>query len=166
VTFSERIAILRYHGRRFGGLDARGKEMVNGVKLRAWTTVDVRMSKTLAHEKTKTTEIARRLSRTVKATHQQAMRLGVTLGGWKKRSCGGDVIYKQFIALPEAWSETRKIGELETKVDDAAIRMAPVIFQRHVAAVADLRVTIVGSEVFAAAVDLRDECASQNARQH
>jgi glutathione synthase/RimK-type ligase-like ATP-grasp enzyme len=72
------------------------------------------------------------------------------------RACGGDVIYKQFIALPEAWSETRKIGELETKVDDAAIRMAPVIFQRHVAAVADLRVTIVGSEVFAAAVDLRD----------
>jgi hypothetical protein len=52
-----------------------------GIKLRAWTTVDVRMLKTLAHEKTKTTEIARRLNRSVEATHQQAMRLGVTLGG-------------------------------------------------------------------------------------
>ncbi len=72
------------------------------------------------------------------------------------RSCDGDVIYKQFIALPEAWSETRRLGEAETKVADAAIRLAPVIFQRHIAAVADLRVTIIGDEVFAAAVDARD----------
>lgn len=72
------------------------------------------------------------------------------------RVCDGDVIYKQFIALPEAWSETRRLGEAETKAADAAIRLAPVIFQRHVAAVADLRVTIIGDEVFAAAVDVRD----------
>jgi glutathione synthase/RimK-type ligase-like ATP-grasp enzyme len=72
------------------------------------------------------------------------------------RACEGDVIYKQFIALPGAWSETRRLGEAETKVADAAIRLAPVIFQRHVAAVADLRVTIVGDELFAAAVDVRD----------
>jgi glutathione synthase/RimK-type ligase-like ATP-grasp enzyme len=72
------------------------------------------------------------------------------------RECHGDVIYKQFIALPEAWSETRKLGEAETKVADETIRLAPVIFQRHVAAVADLRVTIIGDEVFAAAVDVRD----------
>jgi glutathione synthase/RimK-type ligase-like ATP-grasp enzyme len=72
------------------------------------------------------------------------------------RAWKGDVIYKQFIALPEAWSETRRLGEAETKVPDAAIRLAPVIFQRHVAAVADLRVTIIGDDVFAAAVDVRD----------
>jgi glutathione synthase/RimK-type ligase-like ATP-grasp enzyme len=72
------------------------------------------------------------------------------------RECEGDVIYKQFIALPEAWSETRKLGDAETKVADETIRLAPVIFQRHVAAVADLRVTIIGDEVFAAAVDVRD----------
>jgi glutathione synthase/RimK-type ligase-like ATP-grasp enzyme len=71
-------------------------------------------------------------------------------------ACDGDVIYKQFIALPEAWSETRRLREAETKIADAAIRLAPVIFQRHVAAVADLRVTIIGDEIFAAAVDVRD----------
>lgn len=72
------------------------------------------------------------------------------------RVCDGDVIYKQFIALPEAWWETRRLGEAEANAPDAAIRLAPVIFQRHVAAVADLRVTVVGDEIFAAAVDLRD----------
>lgn len=72
------------------------------------------------------------------------------------REYDGDVIYKQFIALPESWSETRKLGEAETKVADETIRLAPVIFQRHVAAVADLRVTIIGGEVFAAAVEVRD----------
>jgi glutathione synthase/RimK-type ligase-like ATP-grasp enzyme len=71
------------------------------------------------------------------------------------RDCEGDVIYKQFIALPEAWSETRKLGEAEVKIADAAIQLAPVIFQRHVPAIADLRVTIIGDEVFTAAVDVR-----------
>jgi glutathione synthase/RimK-type ligase-like ATP-grasp enzyme len=72
------------------------------------------------------------------------------------RVCDGDVVYKQFIALPDAWWETRRLGEAEAKATDDAIRLAPVIFQRHVAAVADLRATIVGDEIFAAAVDLRD----------
>ncbi|HXW26703.1 MAG TPA: hypothetical protein VEK73_18310 [Xanthobacteraceae bacterium] len=58
--------------------------------------------------------------------------------------------------VPDAWAETRRLGEAETKVEDAAIRLAPVIFQRHVAAVADLRVTIIGEEIFAAAVNVRD----------
>ena len=72
------------------------------------------------------------------------------------RVCDRDVVYKQFIALPESWAETRRLGEAETNIADEAIRLAPVIFQRHVAAVADLRVTIIGDELFAAAVDLRD----------
>jgi hypothetical protein len=63
-----------------------GKRLAKkGMKLRPWTTVDVRMLKTLAREKTKTTVIARRLNRTVKATYQQAMRLGVTLGVRRKK---------------------------------------------------------------------------------
>jgi glutathione synthase/RimK-type ligase-like ATP-grasp enzyme len=72
------------------------------------------------------------------------------------RACDGDVIYKQFLALPDAWSETRRLGQAETEAADEAIRLAPVIFQRHVAAVADLRVTIIGDDIFAAAVDVRD----------
>jgi hypothetical protein len=43
------------------------------------------MLKTLAREKTKTTVIARKLKRSVGATYQQAMRLGVMLGGGRKR---------------------------------------------------------------------------------
>jgi hypothetical protein len=57
------------------------------VKLRPWTKDDIRTLKTLARAKTKTTVIARKLKRSVGATHQKAMRLGVTLGGGRaKRS--------------------------------------------------------------------------------
>jgi len=49
-------------------------------KIRPWTKDDVRTLKTLARENTKTTVIARKLKRTLGATHQKAMRLGVTLG--------------------------------------------------------------------------------------
>jgi hypothetical protein len=55
------------------------------VKLRPWTKEDVRALKTLAREKTKTTVIARKLKRSVGATHQKAMRLGVTLGRGRTR---------------------------------------------------------------------------------
>jgi hypothetical protein len=51
------------------------------LKLRPWTKEDVRTLKTLAREKTKTTVIARKPKRSVGATHQKAMRLGVMLGG-------------------------------------------------------------------------------------
>ena len=45
------------------------------------------------------------------------------------RACEGDVVYKQFIAPPDAWWETRRLGEAETKATDDAIRLAPVIFR-------------------------------------
>jgi hypothetical protein len=65
----------------------KGKKMAKKTaKFRSWTTVDVRMLKTLAREKTKTTVIARKLNRSVGATYQQAMRLGVTLGVGRKKS--------------------------------------------------------------------------------
>jgi hypothetical protein len=47
---------------------------------REWTKEDVRMLKALAREGTKTTSIARKLKRTVRATRQQAFKLGVSLG--------------------------------------------------------------------------------------
>jgi hypothetical protein len=57
------------------------KGMAKKTKLRPWTKEDVRTLKTLAREKTKTAAIARKLRRTLGATNQKAMRLGVTLGG-------------------------------------------------------------------------------------
>ena len=54
-------------------------------KPRPWTKDDVRMLKTMAREKVKTTEIARKLKRSLGATHQKAMRLGVTLGARRKK---------------------------------------------------------------------------------
>jgi hypothetical protein len=54
-------------------------------KLRPWTKEDVRTLKMLAREKAKTTAIARKLKRSVGATYQKAMKLGVTLGGGRKK---------------------------------------------------------------------------------
>lgn len=71
---------------------------------------------------------------------------------WRRHE--GNVIYKQFRALPDAWRETRRM-----RTEDAAfaenIRITPVIFQCFVEAVADLRVTVIGDEIFAAAADAR-----------
>ena len=63
--------------------------MAKKTKLRPWTKEDVRTLKTLAREKTKTTVIARKLKRTLGATRQQAKRLGVTLGGGRKKKKRG-----------------------------------------------------------------------------
>ena len=58
----------------------RRMRMAKKVKLQSWTKEDVRTLKTLAREKRKTTVIARTLKRSIGATYQKAMRLGVTLG--------------------------------------------------------------------------------------
>jgi hypothetical protein len=54
-------------------------------KRRDWTKEDVRMLKTLAREKVKTTVIARKLRRSLGATRQKAMILGVTLGEGRRK---------------------------------------------------------------------------------
>jgi hypothetical protein len=54
-------------------------KMKKTTKLRPWTKEDLRTLKTLAREKEKTTVIARKLKRTLGATYQKAMGLGVTL---------------------------------------------------------------------------------------
>jgi len=66
----------------------------------------------------------------------------------------GEVIYKPFIQTIHSWRETRKLIPEELALLDS-VRLAPVIFQSLVPGVLDLRVTIVGEEVMAAAVDLR-----------
>jgi hypothetical protein len=50
------------------------------VRRAPWTKEDVRILKTLAREKKKTTVIARTLKRSLQATYQQASKLDVTLG--------------------------------------------------------------------------------------
>jgi len=63
-----------------------------------------------------------------------------------------ETVYKAFIAQPEAWRETRVLAAEElAHLDDVAL--APVIFQEYVPAERDLRITVVGEEVFAVAID-------------
>ena len=54
-------------------------------KHRDWTKEDVRMLKTLAREKVKTTVIAKKLMRSAGATRNKAFHLGVTLGKRRKK---------------------------------------------------------------------------------
>ena len=61
---------------------------------------------------------------------------------WQRHS--GSVIYKQFVALPETWRETRRLRPTEEELVEH-VRIAPVIFQRYVEAVADIQVIIIGS---------------------
>jgi glutathione synthase/RimK-type ligase-like ATP-grasp enzyme len=59
----------------------------------------------------------------------------------------GRTVYKTFVATEENWRETRIIRSEEVALLDS-VRLAPVIFQEYVAAVADLRVTVVGDRLW------------------
>lgn len=61
------------------------------------------------------------------------------------------VIYKAFSALPEEWRETRVLKPAELELIDC-VQYAPVIFQEYVDAVYDVRITVVGDKMFAAAI--------------
>jgi glutathione synthase/RimK-type ligase-like ATP-grasp enzyme len=60
-------------------------------------------------------------------------------------------IYKSFLGSEDAWRETRVLRPDERELLDS-VRYAPVIFQEFIPAVVDLRVTIIGDELFAAAI--------------
>jgi hypothetical protein len=60
-------------------------------------------------------------------------------------------VYKTFLASEQCWRETRIIQRHELDILDT-LRFAPVIFQEYVPADADIRVTIMGSHLFAAAI--------------
>ena len=66
-----------------------------------------------------------------------------------------NVIFKSFSATPTEWRETRLVGEPELRLLDN-VRYAPVIFQEYIEAVYDVRITVVGSELFAAAIHARE----------
>lgn len=62
-----------------------------------------------------------------------------------------NIIYKAFSALENAWRETRLLKAEELEMLDS-VQYAPVIFQEYVPAQYDLRITIVGNEIFPAAI--------------
>jgi hypothetical protein len=63
-------------------------------------------------------------------------------------------IYKIFAATPQVWRETRLLSREDLDHLDT-LRFAPVIFQEYVPAAADVRVTIVGRDLFAMAIHSR-----------
>ncbi|MFC4614658.1 MvdC/MvdD family ATP grasp protein [Cellulomonas algicola] len=63
----------------------------------------------------------------------------------------GRTVYKSFLAQVSAWRETRVLRPDEVELLDA-VRHAPVIFQEYVPGDVDLRVTVVGDAVHAAAI--------------
>ncbi len=76
-------------------------------------------------------------------------------GDFVRQQGAGRVIYKSFSALENEWRETRLLAENEVQLLDN-VRYAPVIFQEYIEASVDLRVTVVGAQIFAAAVHSQD----------
>lgn len=66
----------------------------------------------------------------------------------------GHTIYKIFSATYQVWRETRLVRAEDLDMLDS-LSVAPVIFQEYIPAVADLRVTVVGGELFCLAIDSR-----------
>jgi hypothetical protein len=64
----------------------------------------------------------------------------------------GPVIYKAFLASAMAWRETRVLRP-EDRAMLANVRYAPVIFQGFVPARLDLRVSVIGERILAAAAE-------------
>jgi glutathione synthase/RimK-type ligase-like ATP-grasp enzyme len=62
-----------------------------------------------------------------------------------------NVVYKAFSALEDEWRETRLLRPEELSLLEN-VQYAPVIFQEYVEAAYDLRITLVGDAVFAAAI--------------
>ena len=60
-------------------------------------------------------------------------------------------IYKAFSATERAWRETRLLRSEEREHLDA-VRFAPVIFQEHIRADIDLRITMIGDAIFPAEI--------------
>lgn len=66
-----------------------------------------------------------------------------------------NVVYKIFAATYQVWRETRRLTVADLAQLDR-LHLAPVIFQEYVPGVADIRVTVVGDDLFAMAIDGRD----------
>jgi glutathione synthase/RimK-type ligase-like ATP-grasp enzyme len=67
----------------------------------------------------------------------------------------GRAVYKSFSCTHALWRETRLARAEALELIDS-VRLAPVIFQEYIAADVDIRATIVGRDVFAAAIHSQD----------
>ena len=63
----------------------------------------------------------------------------------------GRVVFKAFLASTDAWRETRLVLQEDVERLEL-VRFAPVIFQEYIEGV-DLRITIIGDQVFSAEID-------------
>jgi glutathione synthase/RimK-type ligase-like ATP-grasp enzyme len=63
----------------------------------------------------------------------------------------GKTVFKTFSCTHAIWRETRLVGKTEFDLLEN-VRLAPVIFQEYVPGDADVRITMVGKTVFAAAI--------------
>ena len=92
-------------------------------------------------------EVGLRLPRTLVTNRPEAAREFIEEVGV------GKTIFKAFLAAQEAWRETRLVESDDLDKLDL-VRLAPVIFQEYVEGV-DLRITVVGDQIFAAEIDAR-----------
>jgi glutathione synthase/RimK-type ligase-like ATP-grasp enzyme len=113
--------------------------------------VNPRLADAAAHHKPLQWSVARalglRVPRTLVTTQAQAARAFVQELGL------GQVVFKAFLASIEEWRETRLVEAEDLQRLDL-LRYAPVIFQEYIPGV-DLRITLVGEQVFAAEIDAR-----------
>lgn len=67
----------------------------------------------------------------------------------------GNIIYKQLRGVHEKLVQTALVSERELALLEN-IRLAPVIFQECIAGVSDLRITVIGHEIFPAMIKSQD----------
>lgn len=77
---------------------------------------------------------------------------------------GAVAVHKAVHATPDDWHRTRRVGSEDLEHLDA-LRLSPVILQEHVPGV-DVRVTVVGDELFAAEIDARSCSSPDDYRGH
>lgn len=68
-----------------------------------------------------------------------------------QEAAGRRAVYKIFAATQQVWRETRLVGPADLAHLES-LHLAPIIFQEFVPAAADLRVTLVGQQIFAMAI--------------
>ena len=86
-------------------------------------------------------ELSMRIPRTLITNNPDQARAFIEQEGFS------GTVYKAFQATEKAWRETRLLKTEELEMIDA-VRYAPVIFQEYIRADIDLRITVIGDDIF------------------